>query len=247
MTSKVSNILNDLGVERPANINNITYNTYITDITDLTTSMFACDSNQNQQRLASPPIGLASLSASQSSSPDSDAVALPKEKKTRKLPAAWRGIKLDLFHNGANKDGSMNLKLNVSILEKKTGQQIQLMAALNSKFDSAVQRGVDPEDWQQMPHWQLIRQLRRELESLYTDVRISKVGLKNKGGGTEMVVFVYQDRAGVWCCDYVREAQVYQFDLTDALTEQQTGKNIIATGFHGARTRRLITAKELGI
>jgi hypothetical protein len=247
MATKVDAILANLGLEKPANINNINYITNITDITDLTTSHIALDSNSNQQSLASPPSGLASLPASPPSSPCSDAVAFAKRKSTRKLPATWRGVKLDLFGNGVNKDGSLNLKLNISVLEKETGRQVPLMAALNSEFDSAVQRGVDTQEWKSSNHWRVVRQLRKELLSLYTDVRISKVGLKNKGGGTEMVVFVYQDRTGVWCCDYVREGEVFQFDLTDLLTPAQEKKKIIATGFHGAQVKRLLTAKELGI
>jgi hypothetical protein len=240
MNTKVDSILATLGVEIPANINNITN---ITDITDvLTTSKFA-DSNPNEQILAPLSLGLASLS----SSPCSDAMAFVKRSSIKKLPAAWRGVKLDLFQNGQNKDSTLSLKLNISVLEKNAGKQIQLMAALNSKFDSSVQRGVEPDDWKNNPHWICVRQLRKELTSLYNDVRISKVGLKNKGGGTEMVVFVYKDRTDAWCVDYVREAQVYQFDLIDPLTDAQKASKIIASGFHGNKTRKLITAKELGI
>jgi hypothetical protein len=251
MTTKVDNILSNLGLERPANINNNTYITYITDnnnITDiLTTSMFAVDSNPKQDQLTSSSLGLASLSASQPSSPCSDAVALPKEKGIKKLPAAWRGVKFDLFRNGLNKSGTDTLKLNISIIENTNGRCVPLMAALNSDFDSAVRRGVDAELWSDSAHWRAVRQLRRQLQEIYVDVRASKVSLKNKAGGTEMVVFVYKDRANVWCVDYVREGEIYQFDLTDAVTEAQAEKKIIATGYHGLKKQKLITAKELGV
>jgi len=237
----VDNILNNLGLEKPANINNTNYynNTNNTNNILTTSKIASFQEPSNQSRsLTSSPLG--SLREEESD------LSLRK-KKTRKIPALWKGVKLDLFCNGKNRDGSASYKLNICVYDKLSGKQIQLMAALNSKFDSSVQRGVDKQDWRESSHWIKVKQTRKELNMIYEDVRGSKVGLKHNGGGTSNVVFVYQDRTGVWCVDFIREGEIYQFDLCDDINEKQTRANIIASGYHGSRMKKLLTNKELGI
>lgn len=238
----IDNILNNLGLEKPANINNTNnYNNTNNTNNILTTSKIASfqeASNQKGSMTASP---LESLREEDSS------LSFVKKKVTRKLPAPWKGVKLDLFCNGERKDGSPSYKLNICVYDKLSGKQQHLMAALNSDFDSGVRRGVESQDWRAQGHWITVKQTRKHLNMIYEDVRASKVGLKYNGGGTEHVVFVYQDRTGVWCVDYVRDGVIYQFDLCDDLNQKQQQANIIASGYHGSKMKRLLTSKDLGI
>jgi hypothetical protein len=80
----------------------------------------------------------------------------------------------------------------------------------------------------------------------FDNIRTSKLGLKNKGRGTEITVFLYVN-AGVWCVDLIREGEVYYLDLTDSVNELQKKGNIIASGYHGSKMQKLLTAKDLGI
>jgi hypothetical protein len=80
----------------------------------------------------------------------------------------------------------------------------------------------------------------------FDPVRASKLGLKNNGGGTELCLFLYYN-AQTWCVDIIREGVVYNLDLTDSVNELQKRGNIIASGYHGTRLKKLLTAKDLGI
>ena len=238
-TNTIYKLLTD--AKKSANINNNNYNNNTNNNNNkITTSMIASlqeDSNLEEVVTAS---SLGSLREEESSS------SLVKEKVTRKLPPTWRGIKLDLFRNGLNKDGTEMLKMNVTVIDKLNGSKIQLMAALNSSFDSSIRRGVEKPNWREESHWIRVRQHYKELKMRFDNIRTSKLGLKNKGRGTEITVFLYVN-AGVWCVDLIREGEVYYLDLTDSVNELQKKGNIIASGYHGSKMQKLLTAKDLGI
>ena len=235
------NLVDDL--EKPANINN-TNNTNNTNDTNnkltTTTLVWSKDQSKEKDKLTSSPLG---KPIEEQEPLDSSCQDLG----VKKMPGEWRGVKLDLFNNGINKDGSAMMKLNIGVIRKIDGAQVPLQASLNSSWDDSVRRSVDKNDWNNLPHWIRAKQHRKELEYLY-NIRASKIGLKQKSGGTEMVAFVFQDRANIWCVDILREGQIYSFELKDTLSENQIAQGkIIATVYAGTKKTRLITAKELGI
>jgi len=241
--NKTSDILHDLGLKKPANINN-TNNTNDTndtnDILKTTTLSWSKDQSKVETSLTSSSLELAS--------PREQELSDSSQKIShKKMPGEWRGVKLDLYKNGINKDGSAMMKLNIGVIRKIDGAQVPLQASLNSSWDDGVRRSVDKNDWLNDPHWIRAKQHRKELEYVY-DIRASKIGLKQKSGGTEMVAYVYQDRSSMWCVDILRESQIYSFQLDDPLSDAQIAQgNTIATVYAGTKKTRLITAKELGI
>jgi len=225
-------ILNLLDRKKSANINKTNNYNNNNDTNDkLTTSTFAKSNDEEVMALTSSSLGRESLS---------------EKEVVLKLPPEWRGVKLDLFCNGTNKDGSDSLKLNIGVIRSQDGEQVSLQASLNSSWDSGVRRGVDADSWRESSQWIVVRKHRKELEYIY-EPRASKIGLKQKQGGTEMVAFVYKDRKGVWCVDIIRNAKVYAFELTDPLSQAQQQKNMIATAYRGVKKRSLIKPEELGI
>ena len=218
----------------PANINNTNNNNDTNDTNNNTNNTTLCQiGNDGGNKTASISLGK------------------PKEKNlvsqsrgVRKLPAEWRGVKLDRFCNGTNKDGSAQLKLNVGVLRLLDGSQVPLQASLNSSFDDAVRRGVDKVEYNTDSHWIRVKQHHKELKYLIDDVRASKIGKKSKHGGTTWVAFVYCVDT-TWCVDIVREAQIYHFELTKKLSTAQLEQgNMIATGYFGERKQKLIDPKK---
>jgi len=232
------NLLQDyIDGQRPANINN-TNNTNNTNDTNnkLTT---------NTVHLTSDPIELTSnFSLGRETKKEESLDSSVKRKSHSELPPEWRGIKLDLYCNGSNKDGSMMLKLNVGVIRHLDGEQIPLQASLNSSWDNSVRRGVDPVEWASDPHWIRAKQHRKELEYRYKDVlRTSKIGKKAKQGGTNWVAYVYQ--TGVdWHVDVLRETKLYHFTLGDKMSQKQQNSNMIATGYFGVKRVALIDPKK---
>ena len=248
MVTNNLNILSHLklvdDLEKPANINN-TNNTNNTNDTNnkltTTTLVWSKDQSKEKNNLTSSPLGKATPSEKELLDSSRQDLGI------KRMPSEWRGVKLDLFNNGINKDGSAMMKLNIGVIRKIDGAQVPLQASLNSSWDDSVRRSVDKNDWNNLPHWIRAKQHRKELEYLYT-IRASKIGLKQKSGGTEMVAFVYQDRADRWCVDILREGQIYSFVLDDKLSENQLAQGkLIATVYAGTKKTRLIAAKELGI
>lgn len=222
-----------LDKKKSANINKTNnYNNTNDTNNKLTTSTFAISNDEEVMALTSSSLGRESK---------------PEEEVVLKLPPEWRGVKLDLFRNDTNKDGTDRLKLNIGVIRAVDGEAIPLQASLNSSWDSGVRRGVEAKAWREDSHWIRVKQHRKELEYMY-DPRASKIGLKQKQGGTEMVAFVYKDRTQVWCVDIVRKGCVYHFALTDPMSEAQIRQgHMIATAYVGVRKRSLIKPEELGI
>lgn len=223
----MTNIYEVLDLKKSAKINKTNnYNDY-NDTNNILTTTTLCQTSNEEEVVTSSSLG-------------------QKEKDIVKLPPEWRGVKLDLFCNGTNKDGSASLKLNIGIIRAEDGESVPLQASLNSNWDSGVRRGVDAQDWREHSQWIQVKKHRKELSYLY-EPRASKIGLKRKAGGTEMVAFVYQDRKNIWCVDIVRNARIYAFELTDPLNKKQTAGNMIATAYRGVRKHALIKPEELGI
>ena len=236
---------------KPANINNTNNTNNTNDTNNLINNTTQCwsDRPSNVVNLTSS-IPVDRTSSSETSSQEKELLDSKSQvKRTRKLPAEWRGVKLDLFINGRNKNTQPQMKLNIGVIRKIDGAQIELQASLNSSFDDSVRRGVDKTKWNTESHWIRVKQHRKELGYLVDDLRASKIGKKTKGGGTEWVAFVYRADQ-TWCVDILREGQIYHFELTDPLTEKQTQQgNFAATGYFGERKQpQLIDPrKEWGI
>lgn len=234
----VLKILQEL--KKPANINNTNnYNNTNDTKDELTTTIHCQESNEEEvEVVAAPSLGRLRL---EKESLDSKA----KKKVALKLPAEWRGVKLDLYCNGTNKNGTASLRLNLGVIRSLDGEQIPLMALLNSSWDDGVRRGVDTEEWNTHSHWIRAKQHRKELNYIYKDVRISKIGKRAKQGGTKWVAYVYKDHAKTWCVDILREAQIYSFSLTEQMSQAQLEQgNMIATGYFGIKKQALIDPKK---
>lgn len=242
----ISHLGLDSDVKKPANINN-TNNTNNTNDTNnfltTTTLVWSKDQSKEKENMTSSPLGKAS--PLETSSQEKEPLDSSQKISHKKMPSEWRGVKLDLYNNGINKDGSAKMKLNIGVIKKIDGSQVPLQASLNSSWDDGVRRSVDKNDWNNDPHWIKVKQHRKELEYLY-DIRASKIGLKQKSGGTELVAFVFQDCSKTWCVDIISECQVYSYELTDELSESQIAQgHMIATVYAGLKKQRLLTAKEL--
>jgi len=250
MVTNNLNILSHLklvdDLEKPANINNTNNTNNTNNKLTTTTLVWSQDQSKEQNNLTSSPLGKPSQEQELLDSSQEKVVQrMPATPK--RMPAPWRGVKLDLFNNGINKDGSAMMKLNIGVIKKIDGSQVALQASLNSSWDDSVRRGVDKNDFNTDSHWIKAKQHRKELEYLYS-IRASKIGLKQKGGGTEMVAFVFQDHSDTWCVDILHESQIYSFKLTDPLSENQIKQGkMIATVYDGVKKVKLLTAKELGI
>jgi len=229
-------ILIDLGLKKPANINNTNNNNNTNDTNNkLTTTTLSWSRDQDKEKMNLTSSSFESLREEKS---------VGQKRITEKLPPEWKGIKLDLFCNGYNRDGTPKLKLNCGVIRRLDGTQVPLQASLNSSWDDGVRRGVDKIAWNTEPHWIRVKQHRKELQYLY-DIRASKIGLKQKSGGTEMVVFVYRVE-DQWCADIIREGQTHHIPLDNPLSPH-AHRNQIATGYAGDRRRALIKPQELGI
>lgn len=228
------NLLNQFEKKLPANINNTNNNNNTNNTNDNINNTTLClESNEIGNETASLPLG----------KPIEEDIVSQK-KVVKRLPPAWKGVKCDLYVNGENKDGSPSMKINIGVIRRIDGAQVALQASLNSTWDDGVRRGVDKNDWMNSRHWIRVKQHRKELEYLY-DIRASKIGLKQKSGGTEMVAFVYCIDT-TWYTDIVREGEIYTVKLDNELSINAHA-NQIATGYAGERGKGLIKPKELGI
>lgn len=232
----MTDILNTLGLKKPANINNTNNNNNTNDTNNkLTTTTLIWSKDTGKEEEVVTPSSLGSLREEKDFS---------QKKVVKRLPPEWRGVKCDLYCNGYNKDGTLKMKLNIGVIRHIDGAQVALQASLNSSWDDSVRRGVDKTAWNTDPHWIRAKQHRKELEYIY-DIRASKIGLKQKHGGTEMVAFLYQ-HGPVWHVDILRAGEIYTVPLADPLSAN-AHQNHVATGYAGARSRTLIKPEELGI
>ena len=165
--------------------------------------------------------------------------------KFERIPELWLNVKLDLFLNGYAQEKEL-LKLKLSTYKKADKTGMTFVAALNSDFYDCVSRNVDKEEWQDNPHWITVRKHRKELLKIYNDVRVSRLGLPNNGGATDMVVFVYNNGKN-WIVDLCMDSSIYSYVLDGKLTQKQVDATQIATKDLKGPKKKMITAKELGL
>jgi hypothetical protein len=162
------------------------------------------------------------------------------------MPAEWRGVKFDLFHNGyRGQKLDASLKMAISIIKQDRGRQ-HLMANLNSPPDY-VFRGVDESDIDN-PHWQLVKLILSEHIKSDIPFRASKCVLKNRAGTTSLVLFLCEQDHD-WVITIVRNGEYYCFDLLkhSELSQAQRSQNIIRTAFFGRGQTPIIKPEDLGI
>jgi hypothetical protein len=154
------------------------------------------------------------------------------------LPRNWRGFKLDLFANPA-------MKLKASVI-KDDGTTQELVAALNSPVEY-IWRGV-PNSELNTSHWQLVKQIQTELETLGIAYWSSKFSTPRKGSSTKFVVFLYETK-DTWELQIVIKASVYEYSMNKEsnLTLAQRKGNMIATHFVGKTQKKLLDVEDLGL
>jgi hypothetical protein len=216
------------------NINNINYNNNINDF-----NFNICSSETNE--LTKTP----AVASDIASRPQLESVVPQEGIAALKLPPRWRGVKLDLFDNGTNKNTTPSLKLKVNVI-KQDGTTQSLVANLNSPHRYTF-RVVDPID-QVNFHWTCVKNYMLELKNNEIDFRISKCALPNKQGGTEAVVILMESDAQ-WVVHLINEGKIYEFllDKLAGLNKNQRASNMIASKFFGQEMKRLYSLKELGL
>jgi hypothetical protein len=159
-------------------------------------------------------------------------------------PAAWRGVKYDLYHRGFLKDGRPNMQLNTAIIRSIDGAKMHLKAVLNQKWSSGFM-SKNCDDWKTNPYWIKCRAHYKHVNSLYSDVRVSKCIEPNRAGTWMLTVFVFQVD-GVWRVDMLADSKIYTVHLTGDLTDKQTKTNCIATRYFGQTKTQLKDPKQEG-
>lgn len=203
-------------------INNINYNN------NNNNTKIVSDENNPVEGTSSLSRGLAPLSASQ----PLGVAFMP----SGTLPAAWKGLKIDLFENP-------KLKLKLTIV-RPDNTKFECVAGMNSK-PSQVFRGRD-DDKGTEEYWcaveTVLEQRRQE-----NGFRISKVSKPRKGGTIDgLAVALYQQES--WMIDLIYDDSIYTFALKGNITEKFAQVNGIATAYYGiANTRPWASKEELGI
>jgi hypothetical protein len=238
-------ILDHLGLSKtdlPKNINNNykQLQTLQTITNELQTSLLM-GSNEHQEveeKMTSSPLGKPSQEKEFLDSNSQGGVVESK-------PAAWRGVKYDLYMRGYLKSGKANLQLNIAPIRSIDGQRIHLKAVLNQIWEKGfMSKGVD--DWLTNPHWIKVKQHYKDLTSIYKDVRVSKCIEPNRAGTWDLTVFVFKDHTDQWRVDLVAEGQVYSTYLNGEISELQGKTNVIATKYFGQIKTKIKCAKAEG-
>lgn len=152
-----------------------------------------------------------------------------------KLPAPWRGVKIDLFRNP-------RLKLKFSII-RQDNSKFECLAGMNSKptqvFRKRSEMDSTPEFWNTVER---VLELRKQ----EMNFRISKITKARKAGViNNMAVALYQRDA--WCVELIYGDLVYSFQLTGEITERFRSVNGIATVYMGQHQFRGHNREDLGI
>jgi len=152
-----------------------------------------------------------------------------------KLPTPWRGVKIDLFRNP-------RLKLKFSII-RQDNSKFECLAGMNSKPTQVFRKRSEMHSTEEF--WHTVERV-LELRKQQSNFRISKITKARKGGVlNNMAVALYRDV--VWCVDLIYHDRVYQFHLTDDITERFRGANGIATCYVGQHQFRGHNLEDLGI
>lgn len=164
----------------------------------------------------------------------------------KKLPAAWKWAKWDLFQNGLTKSGMPSLKLKLNFENKRTAKKYTYASALNTLWESGrMAYGVDKVKWKEDYHWKMVKKHYHSIKNLYSDVRASKLVEPYKGAPTEVAVFVYQDN-NTWCVDMILNGDVYFYTLDGSLNEAQIASRQIATAKVGSQGKKMLTLEQGG-
>lgn len=229
----------------PTNINNNNYynnnnNTNYDNNLTTNNNTKSCWSSNDQNNIdeietLSPPLGKPK---------EKDSVSQSEE--IRKLPAAWKVAKWDLFQSGNLKSGFPKLKLKLWFINKRTGKQFTYMSALNTPWDSGrMAYGIAKDKWKEDFHWKMVRKHYHTIKNMYDDVRSSKLAEPNKGNPTEVAVFVYQDQQE-WIVDMLINGEVYYFVLDGELSDGQVNTGIIATKQIGIQGKKVVSLEQGG-
>lgn len=152
-----------------------------------------------------------------------------------KLPAPWRGVKIDLFRNP-------RLKLKFSII-RQDNSKFECLAGMNSKPTQVFRKRAEMDSSEEF--WHTVEQL-LTMRKTQSNFRISKITKARKGGVlNNMAVVLYRDV--VWCVELIYHDLVYQFRLTDDVSERFRLANGIATGYVGQHQFRGHNPEDLGI
>lgn len=229
------------------NINNTNYTNNLTTTNDINYNV--CVTNRNEEIAITPAgaDGLASLPRPLGSPgvPRRGVLVAPADDPPEILPQGWRGLKIDIFNNADRNSEKKSLKVKLGII-RSDGTTQSLIALMNSQKNQ-VWRKVEDED-RYTPHWISVRNTQERFESLNIDYRISKCCLPNKGGSTDIVLFLLEDDND-WAVSIIRESQqfTYVIEKDSKITQAQRAGNIVASKFIGKENKRLLTAKDLGI
>lgn len=235
MTNKLQDLRYHLRLG--TNINNNTYTTNNTDNTN--------DTNNNDINVSSTGTiwraeGTSGLGPFGGKPKEEDSVsARPK------MPERWRGVKIDLFHNGINKDQQQQYKLAIHV-QKQDNTFQTLIGNMNSPHHY-LWRGVSGEERQE-PHWLVVEQTIQQYAAGNCEYRCSKLLLPHKQNKTQIVA-ILSDLVSNWGVEIVYEARNYEFLLAknSTLTAAQQAKNVIASSFFGRQRTAWANLADLGI
>ena len=222
------------------NINNINYINNINDIKDINYNR--CVPSDTTPGIASlTPAGASGLASLSSGKVICSQVGSPAEEI---LPRNWRGLKIDLFDNSANRDRTL-LKLGIGII-KSDGTTQNLRAHMNSPT-RYIWRGVEPVDMVNN-HWTMVKEIQQEFKLNEIQYKCSKFSLPNKGKGTEIVGFLAETDTQ-WLAILVINARRFDYWLNKSGTTSQNQRNgnIIASKFVGKDRQPLLSLEDLGL
>lgn len=152
-----------------------------------------------------------------------------------KLPAPWRGVKIDLFKNP-------RLKLKFSII-RQDNSKFECLAGMNSKPTQVFRKRSEMDSTPEF--WHCVERV-LELRKSEPNFRISKITKARKAGVlNNMAVALYLRDS--WCVELIYDDVVYQFQLSDHVTERFRGANGVATCYVGQHQFRGHRKEDLGI
>ena len=233
-------IYSNVSPTEETNINNINYINNIKDIKDINYNR--CVPSDTTPGIASlTPAGASGLASLNSGDSSVSVVGNPADEI---LPRNWRGLKIDLFDNSANRDQTV-LKLGIGII-KADGTTQNLRAHMNSPT-RYIWRGVEPVDVNNN-HWTLVKEIQQEFKSNDIQYKCSKFSLPHKGKGTEIVGFLAETDTQ-WLVILVMNAHRFEYWLNKSGTTSQSQRNgnIIASKFIGKDRQPLLSLEDLGL
>lgn len=261
MTLTAEEVLAHIRLKKSANINNINNNNntttinneqlnHITTLTTLTTSKNAPLANihEEEKEFKEPSARLGVLDKKQSIQETLDSRSGIGSPASAKLPAKWRGVKIDLFlnMNKSTRTSKPRLRLvyNIMLID---GTKANLRASMNGRGRDLT-RGISPERLTSK-HWRRVLKLRAELAELYPDVKSSKFYLTGKKSSVDGAAVFLIENAGTYTSILVLDGEVYSYTLDGDMTDKFSMTNGIATNYFGEEgsSMTMISVKDLGL